>query len=52
MPVVLLPKGEQMKNSIVRIVFLIGLLFATGPVPVQADTSPVPLCYPRPCTVK
>jgi hypothetical protein len=43
-----------MKKTIVRIILVISLLFASGAVPVLADggTEPVPLCYPRPCVVK
>ncbi|MCU1315262.1 MAG: hypothetical protein JWN63_584 [Candidatus Acidoferrum typicum] len=41
-----------MRNRIIRIVLLMAMLLATGSVVVQADTYPVPLCYPRPCRVK
>ncbi len=41
-----------MKNRIIRIVLLMTMLLATGSILVQADTSPVPLCYPRPCSIK
>lgn len=41
-----------MNNRIIRIVLLMGIWLAAGSVLVQADTYPVPLCYPRPCSVK
>jgi hypothetical protein len=45
--------GENnMKNRFIRIVLLMAMLLATGSISIQADTSPVPLCYPRPCPIK
>jgi hypothetical protein len=43
---------HNMKDRIIRIVLLMAMLLAAGSVSVQADTYPVPLCYPRPCSVK
>jgi hypothetical protein len=40
-----------MKQTIVRII-LVTLLGLAGAMPVLADGTPVPLCYPRPCAVK
>jgi hypothetical protein len=40
-----------MNNRIIRIVLLMAMLLAAGAISAQADTSPVPLCYPRPCPV-
>jgi hypothetical protein len=45
-------RRNNMKNRIIRIVLLVAMLLAAGSVSVQADTSPVPLCYPRPCSIK
>lgn len=42
----------KMKKTIVRIILVTFLLLTSGAVPVLADGTPVPLCYPRPCTVK
>ncbi|HET9365396.1 MAG TPA: hypothetical protein VFP71_10360 [Candidatus Angelobacter sp.] len=41
-----------MKKTIVRIILVTFLLFASGAVPVLADGTPVPLCYPSPCPTK
>jgi hypothetical protein len=41
-----------MKNRMIRIVFLTAMLLVTGSVSVQADTWPVPLCYPMSCPTK
>jgi hypothetical protein len=41
-----------MTNRIIRIVLLMAMLLAGGTISVQADTYPVPLCYPRPCAQK
>lgn len=42
-----------MKKTIVRIILVTFLLFASGAAPVLADSSPVPVCWPgTPCTVK
>jgi len=42
-----------MKRTIVRVILVISLLLASGSVPVLADTTPVPVCWPgQPCTVK
>jgi hypothetical protein len=40
-----------MKKTIVRII-LVTILLVAGAMPVLADGTPVPLCYPRPCSVK
>jgi hypothetical protein len=40
-----------MKNLAVRIIVL-GFLVVAVSAPVVADTFPVPLCYPRPCSAK
>jgi hypothetical protein len=44
-------KENNMKNRTIRIVLLMAMLLAAGTISAQADTSPVPLCYPRPCPV-
>ena len=41
-----------MKKAIVRIILVTFLLLTSGAAPVLADSSPVPLCYPRPCALK
>jgi hypothetical protein len=47
------PKRRNiMTNRIIRVVLLMATLLSIGSVSVQADTSPVPLCYPRPCQLK
>ncbi len=40
-----------MKKTIVRII-LMTLFLAAGSAPILADTTPMPVCYPRPCPVK
>jgi hypothetical protein len=40
-----------MKKTLVRII-LMTLLLVAGTAPVLADSTPLPVCYPRPCTVK
>jgi hypothetical protein len=40
-----------MKNVVVRL-FVLGFLVFAASVCVVADTFPVPLCYPRPCSTK
>jgi hypothetical protein len=42
-------KGENNMKTIIRIVLASLLLVACGSAPVLADTSPVPLCYPKAC---
>lgn len=38
-----------MKTFVVRLI-VIGLLVLAGSATVVADTVPVPLCYPNPCS--
>lgn len=38
-----------MKHFVVKLI-VYGLLIIAGSAPVVADTVPVPLCYPRPCS--
>lgn len=41
-----------MKNTIVRVI-LVMLLLVAGAMPVLADTTPVPVCWPgQPCPLK
>lgn len=41
-----------MKKTFVRIIVITFLLLASGTAPVLADSTPLPICYPRPCPVK
>jgi hypothetical protein len=41
-----------MKNRTIKIMLLMAMLLVTGSVSVQADTWPVPLCYPMSCPTK
>ena len=41
-----------MRNGVVRLVLLVGILLAGTAIAVQADTWPVPVCYPNPCRAK
>ncbi|HVG91298.1 MAG TPA: hypothetical protein VNB54_07390 [Alphaproteobacteria bacterium] len=41
-----------MKKTFVRIIVITFLLLASGTMPVLADGTPMPVCYPRPCPVK
>jgi hypothetical protein len=45
-------RRNTMKNRVIRIVLLMAMLLVTGSVSVQADTWPVPLCYPMSCPTK
>lgn len=38
-----------MQRTIVRIILAALLLVGCGAVPVLADGTPMPLCYPKPC---
>jgi hypothetical protein len=40
------------KKTIVRILAIAFLLLASGATPVLADSTPLPICYPRPCPVQ
>lgn len=39
-----------MKKAFIRTFLAAIFLVASGSTPVVADGSPVPLCYPNPCT--
>jgi hypothetical protein len=41
-----------MKKILVQIIVIAFLLLASGTAPVLADSTPMPVCYPRPCPVK
>jgi len=41
-----------MKKIFVRIIVITFLLLASGTAPVLADSTPMPICYPKPCAVK
>jgi hypothetical protein len=42
-----------MKKTIVRIILVTFLLLASGAMPVLADSTPVPVCWPgKPCVTK
>jgi hypothetical protein len=41
-----------MRKTIVRIIAITFLLLASGTPPVLADTTPMPMCYPKPCLVR
>lgn len=40
-----------MKKTIIRTILAAIFLVASGSMPVVADSFPVPLCYPNPCSV-
>jgi len=39
-----------MKSTILRIIVVTLLLVACGSAPVLADGTPLPLCWPNPCS--
>lgn len=39
-----------MKKTFIRAFLATIFLVGAGSAPVVADSSPVPLCYPNPCT--
>ena len=41
-----------MKKIVVRIIVVTFLLLVSSTVPVLADSTPLPICYPRPCPVQ
>ena len=41
-----------MKRTIIKIVVTTLLLLALGASSAVADSVPMPMCYPRPCTVQ
>jgi len=41
-----------MKGTILKIVATTSLLLALGVYSAVADTTPMPTCYPNPCSVR
>jgi hypothetical protein len=44
-------RRNKMKHFAVNVI-AIALLILAGSASLVADTVPVPLCYPRPCSIK